>query len=132
MSKGKILIVEDQIVVATNLKILLRHNNYEVIGVATNSEDALKMIEKEVPDLVVMDVVLDGDIDGIETTKILKKRWNIPVIFLTSHKEADIYEKAKQANAVGFFTKNFSINDQLPIILDFYIYRHQIESEKEK
>ncbi|NLO20112.1 MAG: response regulator [Ignavibacteria bacterium] len=132
MSKGKILIVEDQIVVATNLKILLRHNNYEVIGVATNSEDALKMIEKEVPDLVVMDVVLDGDIDGIETTKILKKRWNIPVIFLTSHKEADIYEKAKQANAVGFFTKNFSINDQLPIILDFYIHRHQIESEKEK
>ena len=103
MSKGKILIVEDQIVVATNLKILLRHNNYEVIGVATNSEDALKMIEKEVPDLVVMDVVLDGDIDGIETTKILKKRWNIPVIFLTSHKEADIFEKEKQAKDVGFF-----------------------------
>ena len=132
MSKGKILIVEDQIVVATNLKILLRHNQYDVIGIATNSEDALKMIENEVPDLVIMDVILDGEVDGIETTKLLKERWNIPVIFLTSYKDSKTYEKAKQANAVGFFTKNFSINDQLPIIIDFYIYRHQIENEKEK
>ncbi len=131
MSKGKILIVEDQIVVATNLKILLRHNQYDVIGIATNSEDALKMIENEVPDLVIMDVVLDGEIDGIETTRLLKERWNIPVIFLTSYKDTNTYEKAKQANAEGFFTKNFSINDQLPIIIDFYIYRHQNENKKE-
>jgi len=87
MHKPRILIVEDQLLISTNIRLLLKFNNYEVFGVAQNAEEAFKMLENERPDLILMDIALPGDIDGIDIANEINKKWNIPLIYITAKKD---------------------------------------------
>lgn len=132
MAFKKILIVEDSEIDATNIKYLLKKNNYAISDIVKTCDETLKSIERELPDLILMDIMLPGHIDGIEITKMISSRWDIPVIFLTSGDEVDILEKAKQTKAAAYLTKQSSLNAQLPIMIEFVLFKHSTEEDKEK
>ena len=85
MKKKQILIVEDERIVAEDIRMSLQRLGYEVCGIALSGEEAIKKAEKLLPDLVLMDIVLGGKIDGIEASSIITSRLDIPVIYLTAH-----------------------------------------------
>ncbi len=83
--KTKILVVEDERIVAEDVKRSLLNLGYEVTGMASSGEEALEEVEKHMPDLVLMDIVLQGPLNGIGTTERLRAQYDIPVIYLTAH-----------------------------------------------
>jgi CheY-like chemotaxis protein len=111
MSGEKILIVEDDDIIARVADWRLKKLGYTVCGRATSGEEAMAHVEKYKPDLVLMDINIQGDIDGIETTKRIKKLFNIPVIFVTSHSDGLTIERAKEAKPDGFIIKPFEDDD---------------------
>lgn len=131
MEKPKVLIVEDQELVRTNLKLLLKVNNYDIAGMATNAKEAFEIIENNVVDLVIMDIALSGELDGIETARIIKDKWNIPVVYLTAKKDSLTISRAKETSPFGYISKDIEIKEQLPIVLEFALYKHKVEKEKE-
>ncbi len=98
MKKVKTLIVEDEILVARDLQMNLEQMGYSATSMVPSGEQAIQEIENEVPDLVLMDIVLQEGMDGIETAEIIHSRFDIPVIFLTAHEDEAIFERAKRQN----------------------------------
>lgn len=127
----KILIVEDQQIVSSNISILLKHRGYSIAGIAINGESALEMVESQTPDLVLMDIMLPGKLDGIDTADIIMKRWNIPVIYLSAKTDKEILDRAIQTVPYGYITKDISLKEQLPLMIDFAVYKHRVIKEKE-
>lgn len=111
MSGEKILLVEDDDIIARVEDWRLKNLGYLVCGRATNSDDALKLVASTHPDIVLMDINIKGNIDGIETTKLIKKEFNIPVIYVTSHSDGATLERAKETKPDGFILKPFEDND---------------------
>jgi len=130
MPKEKIFIVEDQEVIHTNLKFILERKGYIVNGIATNGNEAIKKIGLDTPDLVLMDIGLLGDIDGIETTKRIRELWDIPVVYLSAHNGADLLNRANEADVYGFITKDDSLHKQLPVVVEFALYKHKTSKER--
>ncbi len=128
----KILVVEDQQIVSSNINILLKHRGYTVTGLAADGESALAMAESNLPDLVLMDIMLPGELDGIETAKIIMKKWNIPVIYLSANTDTEVLERAIKTAPYGYITKDISLKEQLPLMIDFAVYKHRIAREKLK
>ena len=85
MAKARIMIVEDEMIVAGDIKKTLQDKEYEVSSVVSSEEEAIKKAEADNPDLVLMDIVLKGEMDGIETAKQIRSRFNIPVLYLTAY-----------------------------------------------
>ncbi|GIV27187.1 MAG: hypothetical protein KatS3mg027_1001 [Bacteroidia bacterium] len=81
--KTKVLIVEDESIVAKDIQNILLKNNFEVLGVANNAETALNYIAQETPDIILMDIMIKGNINGIELSHKIKEEYDIPIIFLT-------------------------------------------------
>lgn len=127
LSNAKILIVEDQVIIATNLKVLLKHHQYDVVGIAANSDQVFDSISKNQPDLILMDISLPGKHDGIEITNIIREKYDIPVIYLTSSKDIEIIERAKLTGAYSYIMKDATLKDQLPVMIEFVLYKHKIE-----
>jgi two-component system, response regulator PdtaR len=111
MAGKSILIVEDDDIIARVEDWRLRCLGYEVCGRASTSEEAMELVEKQKPDLILMDINIKGDIDGIETAKMIKQDFNIPVVFVTSHSDGITLERAKATNPDGFIIKPFDDND---------------------
>jgi PAS domain S-box-containing protein len=132
MPKEKIFIVEDQEVIYTNIKFILERKGYSVCGIATTGKDALSKIELHPPDLILMDIGLPGDLDGIETTQKIRERWDIPVVYLSAYNTEDILNRAKETDAYGFITKDDSLQKQLPVVIEFALFKHRIAKEKYK
>ncbi|WP_048190133.1 response regulator [Methanobacterium sp. SMA-27] len=103
----KILIVEDEIIMANDLKQQLEEIGYEVVGITGNGEDAIKKTGETKPDIILMDIVLKGEIDGIETTQQIRNLYNIPVIYLTSNYDDKILERAAKTYPAGYITKPY-------------------------
>jgi len=116
MKKYKILIVEDEVIVALDIKDELEILGYEVIDLVTNHTNALKTVQNELPDLIIMDINLKNSKDGIETAKAILQIQYIPIIYLTAYTDDITIEKASNTNPVGYITKPFK-NDDLRISL---------------
>lgn len=101
----RIMVVEDDQVVRTNLELLLDQENHELTGVVDNAADALKLFKKDRPDLIICDININGDVDGIELVKLINEIEKVPVLFITSIDEKSVFEKAKSANPYAFITK---------------------------
>src|SRR5215210_5403286 len=96
MSTGvKILIVEDETIVAADLTEKLRRIGYEVVGSTRRGEDAVTIAAAERPTLVLMDIVLAGEMDGIEAADRIRQTSNLPIVFLTAHSDTDTLARAK-------------------------------------
>ena len=107
MKLPQILIVEDETLVAEDIKSHLADMDYKVNAMATSGEEALLLLEDKKPDLILMDIVLAGGIDGIETARIIKEKYNIPVIFLTAYTDKEKVSRAQLTEPYGYLVKPF-------------------------
>jgi DNA-binding NarL/FixJ family response regulator len=105
METSKILIVEDEVILAMDLDVTLSLMGYTVCGVAISGESALKLAEQYRPDVILIDIKLNGKLNGIETAVMLKKKHNTQIIFLTAHADEKTKNKAKKINPAAFLQK---------------------------
>lgn len=109
--KYKILIVEDEILVATDIEESLESLGYTVHGIADTGLKAIKSVENELPDLVLMDINLKGEMTGIEAAKTIIQKHDVPIIYLTANADIDTVNKAKVALPYGYIIKPFTDKD---------------------
>ena len=122
----RILIVEDERIVAFNLKQRLAHMGYEVPGVAASGPESLDMIQRLAPDLVLMDIHIEGDMDGIEVAAKLMQAPSVPVIYLTAYSEDSTLDRARQTKPYGYLIKPFS-ERELHATIQMALERHAVE-----
>jgi len=111
MTEKTVLLVEDDDIIAKIADWRLNNLGYRVCGRAVTGAEAMEMVVKSKPDVVLMDINLKGEIDGIETAKMIKKGFNIPVIYVTSHSDGPTLERARETKPDGFIIKPFDDND---------------------
>jgi len=128
MSKASILIVEDSVTAETYLRHTLEGEGYCVIGSCDSGESALAFIENKRPDLVMMDIIINGRMDGIQTASILKQKFNIPSVFLTGLTDKKTVHRAKFTEAHGYLSKPFERHAVVPVV-EMALYKHNIESQ---
>jgi DNA-binding NarL/FixJ family response regulator len=108
MTKAKILIVEDQAIVGLDIKSALQKLNFEVIGAVTNYTDAINSIQKDSPNIIIMDINLDNSKDGIETATVAKQiNPDIAIIYLTAFADDTTIHRAAHTDPVGYLVKPF-------------------------
>lgn len=129
MAEGRILIVEDEHIVAMGIKRMLKSLGYTVTGVASSGEDAISKAESTFPDIVLMDIMLKGDMDGVEATREIKARFDIPVVYLTAYSDNNILERAKITEPFGYIIKPF---DEKDLYSSIEVALHRQRKEKEK
>lgn len=127
MADVKILLVEDESIEAMDIKRTLESFGYEVPYVASSGEDAIEKAPAILPDLILMDIILDGEIDGIQVANEIEKL-DIPVIYLTAHTEESTVQKAKLTDPYGYIIKPYEQKD-LKIAIDIAIYKHDLENK---
>ena len=111
LTPRKILIVEDESIVATHIAEMLKHSGYEVTDTVPSGEMALLSIGREKPDLILMDIVLNGGMSGIETAEKINSSLDVPVIFLTAYSDKKTLDKAKNMGPFGYIVKPFKEKD---------------------
>jgi PAS domain S-box-containing protein len=129
--KSKILIVEDESIEAMNFEQSLKSFGYDVVGIASTGKDAIKMADEFKPDLILMDIVLKGDMDGIEAATNIKEDFDIPVVYLTAHPEESAVSRAKLTTPYGYLIKPVSKTD-LKNTIEIALYKGEIESKLKK
>ncbi len=122
-SKKRILIVEDDIQMSKFIQFKLDYMGYEVVGDAINCKQALERSRMLKPDLILMDIMLEGSEDGIETAQQIIDQQHVPIIYLTAHEDEVLFERAKITEPFGFLIKPFNDRD-LRIVLETSFYRH--------
>jgi len=110
-SKYKILIVEDEILVATDIEESIESLGYSVHSIVDTGLKSIEAVEKELPDLVLMDINLKGEMTGIEAAKIITQKYDVPIIYLTANTDIDTVNKAKVALPYGYIIKPFTDKD---------------------
>jgi len=125
--RPKILVVEDESIVALHIRNSLKHLGYDIFDVVSSGEQALKVTEHAKPDLALMDIQLGGSMDGIETAEILFREHQIPVIFLTAFADGPTIDRAKASEPFGYLIKPFEDKD-LRGALEMALYKIKIEN----
>jgi CheY-like chemotaxis protein len=105
---GRILIVEDEMIVAFDIQQQLTRLGYEVCGIAVSGEQAIEVAGRHRPDLALMDIVLQGDMDGVETAETIGRRYQIPVVFLSAHADGASLQRVRHVKPRGYIVKPFS------------------------
>jgi DNA-binding LytR/AlgR family response regulator len=103
----KILIVEDEMLIAANISIQLESLGYEILGVIPRGQEAINVVKSERPDLVLMDINLKGEMDGIETATLMQLDGEIPIIYLSANTDEASFKRAKATNPYAFLSKPF-------------------------
>lgn len=128
MTKARIVVVEDEIVVARDLQHTLVRLGYEVPATAASGQEALERVAAAQPDLVLMDIHLSGPIDGIEAAEQIRQRHGLPVVFLTAHSDEATFRRAQITEPYGYVLKPFE-ERELEIAIGMALYRHQVEAK---
>jgi signal transduction histidine kinase len=118
----KILIVEDELITAQHLKVTLTRLGYNVVGVAASGAMAVQTAERDLPDLMLADIRLQGGADGIEVAAQVQRRWGIPTIFLTALADSETLQRAQVVEPYGYLVKPFSAED-LHATVEIALYR---------
>jgi PAS domain S-box-containing protein len=126
LAHANILIVEDEQIVAWDIKERLEGLGYQIAARATSGEAAIVNLEKSKPDLVLMDIQLPGQLNGIETAQIIYDKFNIPVVYLTAHSDEKTLEAATQTNPFGYLLKPFQARE-LHSTIQIALRRHERE-----
>src|SRR5688572_9472646 len=132
-AKTNILITEDESIVAKDIQHSLKKLGYNVIGICSTGEDAIQTVEEKRPDLILMDIMLKGEMSGIEAADQIRARFNIPVIFLTAYADESTLAKAKVTEPYGYIIKPFKEID-LHTSIEMALYKHQknVDMKKER
>lgn len=111
MSKVKILIIEDELIIAESMRLMLENFDYEVIGIASDVAETLHILSENIPDIALVDLMLRHEDDGIELAKSIKQKYGLPIIFITSLSDKTTVERAKEVHPEGYIVKPFQKND---------------------
>lgn len=126
MRSSRILIVEDESIVALNIKNRLEALGYIIVATTSSGESAIQIAQENNPDLVLMDIKLKGVIDGIEAATQIWNRFQIPVVYLTAYSDEETVERAKVTEPYGYILKPFEAKD-LGTTIEISLYKHQME-----
>lgn len=126
MKPTRILIVEDEVIVALDIQDRLSDLGYEVTGVADRGNEALELLASTRPDLVLMDIRLKGEMDGIAVAEQIRQQWCIPVIYLTAFSEDSTLQRAKVSEPFGYLIKPFE-DREIQAAIEMALYKHQAE-----
>jgi len=105
MTKQRILIVEDEAIIAVDLKLKLELCGYEVTGLVSSGEAAVNHVLKNKPDLVIMDIILDGEMNGVEAAAEIRKKCPTPILYLSAHSEKDLLEESQKDSMYDYLIK---------------------------
>ncbi len=128
---NRILIVENESITALHLEKTLQKLGYSVTDVVASGKDAINAVLNNIPDLILMDISLNGDIDGIKSAIEIHKNSNIPIIFTTAYHDEDLIERAKEAKPYGYIIKPFA-EREIRTILPLALNRGKLELKLEK
>ncbi|EQA45074.1 PAS domain S-box protein [Leptospira broomii serovar Hurstbridge str. 5399] len=131
LTKPKILVVEDEIIVAVNLGQKLKKLGYDLVGITSSGEEAIQKAEENHPDLVLMDINIEGNLDGIQTAEVLRNRFQTPVIYLTAYADENTLNRAKRTQPLGYIVKPFE-SDQLRSSIEVALYKNEVEFKNRK
>jgi PAS domain S-box-containing protein len=127
MDRPRILIVEDERIVALDLAGTLNELGYSVAGVATKGEEAIDRAQQLAPHLILMDVRLAGSLDGIRTAEIIRKRRDVPIVYLTAHSDDETLRRAAESSASGYLVKPFK-SPELRCAIEIALHKHAIDT----
>lgn len=128
MTPARILIVEDEFIVAADLQMRVRHLGHEVAGVATNGEEAIRKAMEMRPDLLLLDIQLKDGIDGIAVAKRVQKQLDVPIVFMTAYSDSETLQRAKQIGPCGYVLKPFE-ERELRTTLEMALHKHAVERQ---
>jgi len=128
---ARILITEDEWLIAEDLKNILQSLEHEIVGIASSGEEAIRIVNEMHPDLIFMDIQLDGNIDGLEAAKIIRGKDDTPIIFCTSNTENDSLVKMMKTKPNGLVRKPFSSYD-IEIAISNYVNKTEMSRKKTK
>ena len=126
-----VLIVDDDENMAETLSEALQQLDYNVAGAVTNGADAIVCVQNNVPDIILMDIELLGDMDGVQTSKEILLISEVPVIYLTGWTDDKTLDKVKKTNPFGYIVKPFEIIE-LKVAIELALYKHDVEVGREK
>jgi len=126
MNNSRILVVEDEPIVALDLQRRLENMGYHVPAVAASGEEALASADLAAPDLVLMDINLEGEMDGVETAERIRTHHRVPGIYLTAYSNDQTLERAKVTEPYGYLLKPFD-ERELQTTIEIALYRHQAQ-----
>ena len=132
MSQIKVMIVEDELITAEAIAILLKKLNYNPIAIVSSGEKAISKIKNLNLDLILMDIILAGSMDGIETAKIINAKYNIPIIFITAYGDKKTLNRAKLSEPYGYIVKPITSEDELLPTIELAMYNHQVKNKLKK
>lgn len=127
----RVLIVEDDEFFAEYLRLHLLAKGYAVTAVAHSGDDALAAALAAPPDIITIDILLAGDIDGIETAARIRARLNVPILYITAHQDAELFERAKITDPSAYLLKPFN-ERELQLAIELALHRHRIAQERER
>lgn len=116
MKKGRVLIVEDEIITAMGIKNLLEKEGYQVSELTLSGPEAIERAEQDRPDLVLMDIRMEGGMTGIEAAEKIHSRFGIPIIFITGYADKEIKENAIKTGAAAYLEKPLDLNRLISVI----------------
>jgi PAS domain S-box-containing protein len=125
------MVVEDEGIVAMDIRNSLEAMGYDICAAASSGEEALLKADETRPDLVLMDIVLKGEMDGIAAAGLIGGRFHIPVVYLTAYADDDTLQRAKITTPYGYITKPFT-DRELHVAVEIALYRHQAETRIKK
>ncbi len=123
-----IVIVEDESIIALNIKVFLTKSGYNVAGVFNSATNLLNFIKDNPVDLLLLDLKIQGEIDGIDTAQIVKEKYNIPTILLTAYADDLTLERAKKIEPFGYLLKPYQ-DRELKTVIEMALYRHNLEKK---
>jgi diguanylate cyclase (GGDEF)-like protein/PAS domain S-box-containing protein len=126
MTNVRVLIVEDESIVALDIKMRLTNMGFTVVGHASTSEEALRLASQTRPDLIMMDIKIKGPVDGIATAEKIRSEQDVPIIFLTAFADEPTLQRAKVTGPSGYILKPFE-ERELAITIEMALYKHQME-----
>jgi DNA-binding LytR/AlgR family response regulator len=118
----RILIIEDELIISRDMTAMLTKMGYEVIGDAMDFDEAIEILEREMPDLILLDINLNGKRDGIDLATAINERFHIPFIFTTSYSDAATLQRARQTNPVNYLVKPFK-QEQLYTAIEMGLFK---------
>ena len=128
MAETKILIVEDEGITAKYIQQALQGFGYKVVDTTAFGEEAVDKAHKLQPDLVLMDIMLKGKMDGVEAAELIRKQLGLPVVFLTASSDKTTFQRAKITEPFGYILKPFEENS-LQMTIEMALYKHEMESK---
>ncbi|MGB9838142.1 histidine kinase dimerization/phosphoacceptor domain -containing protein [Methanothermobacter sp.] len=129
--KGRVVIVEDEELVAQDIRYILEDAGYDVAAIFHSAEDLLESLDKLKPDTIIMDIMLEGEMDGIDAARIVRDRMDVPIIYLTAYSSDEIVRRARETEPSAYIIKPFHERD-IKVNLEMALYKHEAKKNRLK